>query len=445
MKSLEPLIKALGIGQLDQSQESNSDPIEFRILHLTALVVQGLGLILQSYSRRSETPFRFEFLTIPIYDFVLEGVMPIPHAPKLYASSQSLSCLGDILRREVLVVGLEERLSQERLDVIATPAQVAAMWGPAEFVTERNTSDGMSLSGIKIHGGVIVPTDDSAGEIPRWHWISVDEAVGNNMLFTKTCVDLHTRTRTGVESPNFTPIGPARLNRSCHGSFSLGDLQSYLRFPGVEDPSFEIKDFTLGLQPGQYVNVIAQAALTKVPGISAKESLLSWGNIFELEMTVFDEIWGLFFSLCSGVMTRVRLRDLVAFICSHVPGQIPRLPGRSQEDSFHDFVGALGGQEKLIKWLESVAQEPKSNHNPESLSRLQERVLALFRNVLFKLKDTGISRDGDLRLLVLTEELKPGVLTLSAQHHPWTRILSDSSTTATFACVLPGTFGRGRT
>ncbi|OJJ03442.1 hypothetical protein ASPVEDRAFT_42913 [Aspergillus versicolor CBS 583.65] len=442
MKSLEPFIKALGIGQLDQSQDSNSNVFELRILHLTAVVVQALSLIVQSYLRRSKTPFRFEFLTTPIYDFVLEGAIPIWHATKLYASSQNLSCLGDMLRKEVLVFGLKEQLPQERLDVIATPAQVAAMWGPAEFVIERSTSEGMALSGIKIHGGIIVPTDHSAGEIPKWHWMSMDETVGNNMRFAKTRVDLHTPIRIGVESPNFTPIGPARLNRSCHGSFSLQDLQSNLQRPGVKDPTYKIKDFILGLQTGQYVNVIAQATVIKVPGISAKEALLSPGNLLECEMTAFDEIWGLFVSLCSGVMTRVRLRDLVAFICSLVPEKTPRLPGRSQQESFRSFVGALGGQESLIDWLDSIAQEPKrGNPNPEeSISKLQERVLALFRDVLAMLKDTGISRDGDLLVMVLTKELKPGVLTLSAQHHPWTKILSDSSTTATFACVSPRCF-----
>lgn len=111
--------------------------------------------------------------------------------------------------------------------------------------------------------------------------------------------------------------------------------------------------------------------------------------------------------------------------------------GGSRGDLFYAFVGVLEGQESLRDWLKCIAQEPKgSNPNPEeSSSKLPEPVLSLFRNVLVLLKDTGRSRDGDLQLLVLTEELEPSILTLSAQDQPWTKILTDWSTTATLACV----------
>jgi hypothetical protein len=125
MKSLEPLLEALGINRFDQDKSSKS--AQFEVLHLTSLVVQALNLILQSYLQGSETPFHFEFLTTPISDFILQGANPSPHALKLYAGSKKFSCLGDMLQKEVLAFGSQKSLFQNRLDVIATPEQVAAM------------------------------------------------------------------------------------------------------------------------------------------------------------------------------------------------------------------------------------------------------------------------------------------------------------------------------
>ncbi|GFF74473.1 hypothetical protein CNMCM6936_007607 [Aspergillus lentulus] len=464
MKSMEPLLKALRVGQFNGDRNSNSAQSE--VLHLTALVVQALNLILQSYLRGSETPFRFEFLTAPIFDFVLEGANPSPEAPKIYAGSHRLSCLGDMLRKEVLVFGLQNPLLQKRLDVIATPAQVAAMWGPAEFVIRRTdclllfdegeqdvvdsqmdipTPGKMTISGIKIHNGMILPSDETDDAIPKWHWTLVNQAEYSMRLICETNirVDLHTRIRIGdTNGLHLTPIGPAYWNQSCRRSMSFEELQSNFQIPGASDPCIEMKNFTVGLQSGEYMNFIAQATFEKVPGRTAKEVLLTSKGLFEFQISEFDEMWGLFVSLCTGVMTRVRLRDLVAFVCLHVPGQIPKLPGNSYEASLDAFVQALSGEEHLTVWLASLVLESEQRDlsTRQSLEWLQERILSLFRNVLAMLKDTGISKNGDLHLAFLNEQRKNRMLVLSARDHPWTKILSDSSITATFACVSPYCF-----
>ncbi|KAJ5667274.1 hypothetical protein N7507_003138 [Penicillium longicatenatum] len=141
-------------------------------------------------------------------------------------------------------------------------------------------------------------------------------------------------------------------------------------------------------------------------------------------------------------MTRVRLREIVAFICLHVPRQAPVLPGKTREDSLHAFLQVLSGEESLTAWIESLAQDFEQNNlGPGNvLQNLQEQVLSLFKNVLVMLKDTGVSRNGDLHLAFITQQHKMQMLALSAENHSWIKILSDSSLTATFACISPYCF-----
>jgi hypothetical protein len=190
-----------------------------------------------------------------------------------------------------------------------------------------------------------------------------------------------------------------------------------------------MKDFNVGLQSGQIVNVVTEATFIRVPGRTVKEAVLDSVGFFEFQITEFDKMWGLFLSLCTGVMTRVRLRELVAFICFHVPGQIPLLPGKPREDSLHAFLQVLSGEDSLTAWIESLAQEFEENNlgSGNYLQNLQGQVLSLFRNVLVMLKDTGVSINGDLHLAFITQQHQIQMLALSAENHPWIKILSDSS------------------
>ncbi|KAJ5805718.1 uncharacterized protein N7503_003320 [Penicillium pulvis] len=461
MKSLEPLLEALGIDRFDHDKISES--AQFEVLHLTSLVVQALTLILQSYLRGSETPFCFEFLTTPISDFILEGSHPSPDALKLYAGSQKLSCLGDMLQKEVLAFGSQKSLFQNRLDVIATPEQVAAMWGPAEFIfkdpstkeAEQTTQKDLAIFeetdifGIRIQNGFILPSDESVDGIPKWHWESLNQNDENDISHISrgnASIDRHIRVRIGgTNSLRLTPIGPSYLNKSCPRSAGLCSekrLGSSFQVLGVSDPQWKMEDFNLGLQAGQIVNVVTEATFIRVPGRTVKEAVLNSVGFFEFQIAEFDQMWGLFVSLCTGVMTRVRLREIVAFICLHVPRQVPVMPGKTREASLHAFLQVLSGEESLTTWVESLAQEFEQNipGTGDYLRILQEQVLSLFKNVMAMLKETGVSRNGDLHLAFITQRLEIQMLALSAEDHPWTKVLSDSSLTATFACVSPYCF-----
>jgi hypothetical protein len=482
LKTLEPILHNIGITQFNPRQASRAAAIE--ILHIVALTVQSLCLMIQSYLRESVTPLHFEYLTSPIYNFVLDGVSPQLQSRKIYARSQQLSCLGEMLKKDVLVFGSEWSfpLPEEQLDLVVTTAQIASIWGPAELVIKKNdeltvtnkrgleevtnTKSFISahkmphIIGIKIQGGIVVPTGETIRGMQQWHWRSLDTAdKGEDVVIPNihTGIDLHTQIRIGGFGSRLSlhPIGPATWNQDCPSSTkSILDLNpsfsSNFRVLGVKDPSISFKSATVGVQGGQFVNLFAQGNYEATLGKTIKDQAINSTAFFENHLAKYNGMWGLFVSLCTGVMTRVRLRELVAYFCLQCAVRdIPQLPGKSHEESVEVFTEALCGNDSLSDWFESLILKPviseSSIPEPEKKEwekerakereELQERILSLFLRVLIMLKDTGVSENGDLVLACLSTDKRLNSLTLSATDHPWIKVLSDSSLTATFACL----------
>lgn len=471
LKTLEPILDSIGITQFDPRQSSQAAAIE--IFHLTALVVQSLCLMFQSYLRRSMTPFHSEFLTCPISGFVLEGTCHDDESRKIYASSQSLTCLGDMLKQDVLVFGLPPFFPKGRLDLVTTTAQLVSIWGPAELVIRNNdefsfsvtheasettgsreipsTHRAKSIVGIKIRGGKIVPTGKIIDGLQQWHWWSIT-SIGKNdpwsVPSTHEGIDLHTPIRIGgVESHlSFHPIGPATWNKECPSS-SVLDLYPYfssnMKVAGVRDPSISFKSLTFGLQGGQWANIIVQGTFEAEPGTPVKQKVIGSMGLFKVQLAEYDRMWGLFVSLCTGVMTRVRLREVLAFFCLHFAAMdIPRKCGQSYEEGVKAFTDALCGKDRIIDWFESLIPTTEK----EDLAKrdaLQKRIISLFQNTLVHLDTTGVSDNGDLVLAYLSEDKTLNTITLSGINHPWVKVLSDTSLTATFACVSLHCFPAG--
>lgn len=438
---------------------------------MTALVVQSLCLMVQSYLRDSMAPFQFEFLTSPISEFVLEGTSSQLGSRKVYASSQRLSCLGDMLETNVLVFGSQRLLAQERLDLVATTAQIVSLWGPAELVTRQNKGlpiawnygrhehryakaitsayERLSIVGIKIQGGIIIPTGEIIHGMQQWHWKSIKPTDRDKEMLIPdihTGIDLHTPFRVAGVGSRFSlhPIGPATWNKDCPSSMkkSVLDLHrhfsSNLRVTGAKEPHVFLKSVTVGLQGGpQFGNILVQGNHEVAPGKPAKFQVINFIGLFRNQLAEYNRMWGLFVSLCTGVMTRVRLRELVAFFylqCGAM--EIPLIPSKTREEIIDAFTEALCGDTDLMDWFESLIPKSTDTHTrEEERQRLQKKVLSLFHTVLAMLADTGIAENGDLVLACLSEDKALNTLTLSSRDHPWIKVLSDSSLTATFACV----------
>ncbi|KAL3472616.1 hypothetical protein BJX99DRAFT_235249 [Aspergillus californicus] len=446
------VLETLGVPLLNEEKMENITQHPFiATLHMTALAVQALTLIVQFHLRGLTTPCRFQFLTSTVSNFVLEGANHQPTATKVYASSQKLSCLGDMLEKKVLVFGLKERGSQQRLDIVATPAQLAELWGPVELmVSGPPTTDTMSIVGIRIHRGLLIPTAESAHGMQKWHWVADSSANARiPMADTNMGVDIHTQLRIGAKNYlGLNPIGPARMNKSCprHGLddfISEHVLASSLRPLGVRDPLLEWQSFTAGIQGGQGAIVTAQGTLARKPGITCKDQLLNFAGAFKVRMAKLDQMWGLAVSLCTGVMTRVRLRDLVAFYCLKCsPMGIPGIQGLTdRDDSLNGFAQAMYGDHSICSWFESVV--PPSKNNCYDRETVERHISKLFREVLVMLKDTGIQENGDLAVARISPGYSLTEARLSASKMPWVKVLKDSSSTATFACILPCCFETG--
>jgi hypothetical protein len=259
-------------------------------------------------------------------------------------------------------------------------------------------------------------------------------------------VDIHTRLCFGAKDYlELKPIGPARLNKKCprHGldDLILQDIISQsLRPIGARSPLLEWQSFTAGVQGGQGAIITAQGTLARKPGITVKDMLLDFMGSFEVRMAELDRMWGLAMSLCTGVMTRVRLRDLIAFYCLKIsPMSIPEIQGRKdRDDSLNSFAQALYGHQSLCSWFESLIST--SSNNCYHRDAIQQYILKLFREVLVMLKDTGIQENGDFVIACISQSHSLSEARLQASRTPWLRVLKDSSLTATFACILPCCF-----
>jgi hypothetical protein len=105
----------------------------------------------------------------------------------------------------------------------------------------------------------------------------------------------------------------------------------------------------------------------------------------------------------------------------------------------HEFAKAMCGETNLNDWFESLIPDDKSD-DFSFREGVQHRIISLFNDVLDMIKDTGILENGDLAVAWLSPGNALNTLTLSARKHPWIKVLSDSSLTATFACISPHCF-----
>jgi hypothetical protein len=181
-----------------------------------------------------------------------------------------------MLEKEVLVFGLKERDPQQRMDIIATPAQLAELWGPAELVVGKcdpSNPDTASILAIRIHQGHLIPVGESTLGIRKWHWLADNRAdVRLPMDVADTGVDLHTQIRIGARDyPGLRPIGPARLNGQCPNhdfrDFIPEELFSRMLQPlGERYLVMELQSFTAGVQGGQGAIITAQGTVARKPG-----------------------------------------------------------------------------------------------------------------------------------------------------------------------------------
>jgi hypothetical protein len=146
-------------------------------------------------------------------------------------------------------------------------------------------------------------------------------------------------------------------------------------------------------------------------------------------MTKLKKPWGLFLSLCTGVMSRVCLGEVVAFLgprCMRdlIPSNEGQIDGSSSVPM--DLAQTFRDTADLGTWVMSLSP---SN---------QEKVVNLSKTVLDKLQHTGLDSHGQLVLGCVSDDRSLESFKIQCKgDNEWTRVLLDSTEAATFACITP--------
>jgi len=136
-----------------------------------------------------------------------------------------------------------------------------------------------------------------------------------------------------------------------------------------------------------------------------------------------DEYCCTFMSLHTGVIKRVRLRDMVAyFALSRFVDEAVCGP------SLDKVIPILKSDSDVLKWID------KEILSPEEKEKLGTHLDNLIKETLDQLENSGISRRKDLVIFWPGRPFKQ--LKILRRKEKWVPILSDTLTTSTFACVV---------
>jgi hypothetical protein len=323
-------------------------------------------------------------------------------------------------------------------------------------------------------GGILSPNNRTTDEKVLWHWERIAEPSMPDSLLERTAekgdgIHLNTRMRVGATGQiplNSTPEGWKKCPRAdIESDLELRKcFRQSLSHLGAQDPALELKSTQAGLQGGQFVVPQLLWTWERSPGRSVKWNLLYSNLGFDSWIAELDNSWGLLVSLCTGVMKRARLRDLIAFVgpCSFHE-LIPTLPGFHDRMADDDFARIFSGREDLKKWIDGIVKEycerkigqsteiarerqmlePQAGQEKtlaQLRAALQEQIHTMIKAVLKNLQYTGVFRKDHLALAWMSPGQSAKQLRMSCQEHVWTRVLTDSSQVATFGCIGPFCF-----
>ncbi|KAH6892650.1 hypothetical protein B0T10DRAFT_458356 [Thelonectria olida] len=458
-RSIIPILGATGILGLNLSQEKPSSNI-----------------------RGSVSPFEFCFLEHDVTEFVLNGAaFPQSQHPttSIFATSQSASCLANMLRRRALVFGDGRNDVRIPMDVVASPAEVLSLWAPAQEleVVKYHGDDGtvnQSLKSFDIGGGQIKPCrTGSKASPPMWHWEAYSNCEAplskpstDSQADQDTCVDLSTRIRIGASQNPTTGMGaagPGSASGTGHGAgfklvlepqvahvrhqmqpppgrtFSSNAPASLNHDCAYDNEEFDrdrrqrldLKDVGTAEGFSQYVGTQFTGVWEVVPGRPIKDTLLQKKDrdlLVEL-----DTMCGLFVSMCTKVMVRVRLRDLVTQVGSILDREkFPTIPQKTAEESATEIVSVLQGSDNVLHWLQNACAR-RDTEQETTLESKMHKFNKLTFAVFQRLKHTGVLANEQFDAAWVS----PGepVRVLRTAPSGWLQVLKPNCDIATFACI----------
>jgi len=223
-------------------------------------------------------------------------------------------------------------------------------------------------------------------------------------------------------------IGTVLINQSCPLSTMDGQVtlrQTYrdrIKSLQTVSPYWKLNSIQAGIQGGQYLVPQFMVGLEKMPGQTEKDSLLNPSNNHLLPE--LSNHWGLRACLCTGLMQRVSLQELIASrITSYIESRGPKV---SEWSLLEEECGILEAFRSpgLEKWFKVLRDD------------LQGPAWMLIKEILFQLQSTGIDQENTLRLGWVQDNNAFKCLKIPCYGgNLWAKILTDSCDVATFACV----------
>ena len=421
--------------------------IEMEALHYTALCVQMMCLALQSFSQAHTGELHFSFITHGISKVYLLGAGEPFRTITAY--QQKLTCFEGMIKSKVLVFQIREPSGQpfsdpvgdQPCDIISSLDNIIHIWGSSQSDYRVYLESETAIENIFwIGGGAIHPSRQTFQEnefIDFWHWTSETDPNLPSILRAVKKLDFLNHLDSGTK----IRIGALAINKSCPLSSDV-DQKSFRRIAqdhlGALEafaPHWDLNTAQVGLQGGQWVVPQIMIGWQKLPGRTRKQGVLDPGNC--LLIPELSKYWGVQMSLCTGVLRRVSLQEVIAtciepYMACRLP-QMKEWPGLKK---IHCMVDALHGS-KLPSWFQDL---PDEYQIPASI---------IIREILNRLQHTGIDDENMLRIGWVQRDTGLECLKIPCTRaNSWAKMLVDCTETVTFACVTHlclETTGRVRT
>jgi hypothetical protein len=386
-------------------------------LHSLSLIVQLISLGLLSYNQGHVGPIQPFFLDTPQSKILLAGSKACESHPKgIIAELTNLTCIGDMVGGPVLTFKIDQLPTdvpclqdERRFDLLATAEDLLDTWGPGSFIVHRDSS--ASPCAIKICGGIVYAPRENA---LKFHWSPAPH------LGLLPPAYLNPRSKICIGSlvavnPNWNINERECWERSCCAFENLG----------VHDDDFWTHDESqVGFQAGNYILLQANIIKHRLPGKTLKQIILEW----EMEMLIpaLSCLWGLQVSFCTGVTKRVPLRELIADVLPTFAKTFIRERALWLELEKQHHIPDVFRTDAFQEWLEKL---------PPILYNYLMRVV---RRIILALQSTGIDPEGRYLSVAWPYGSPPFRCFRISCHdraNSWTRILTDSEDSATFAYI----------
>ena len=388
-------------------------------LHVCALAAQFVSLAVVAYSQAHCGPFEPFFLEQEVTTFNLLGTLvSTDYNIYIRVTTERLTCLNDMLNCPVMVFSLSTitQSTTDRLSVCASADDILDTWGPGGTTKSSTTNDIDIITSVNLRGGLIYAVGPQ-----RCHWARYEDLnkswwISDWSRSTRILIGAH------ISVNNTCPPSEPRCLNVIQGN--------WLRL-GTNAPYWAVQGREASLQAGQYVSVTFNTVWDKIPGTSLKEKLLDDLKHASEYSSFLNAPCGLRVSFCSGLATRVRMRDVLAELMPIYVKRMPTAPHDWQKlTNVYQIVEKLGSKD--VASCESMLQRMSAN----DLDCFRT-FWTLASEIFITLKDTGLHPAGELFVVGLVPSVSSEPIrriNLRAEGSRfWTKALQDTESCATFA------------